>query len=131
MRWNYTTSYTEILYFATLLKEKKGLEGWTDEAILAELETWMRTRCLVPGNQVIYDTLKKERDAYTSAAEFVRTTPICLITPWDEGAYHFTEEDREKIGNGRGLQMIRRIVAIHRYPWRVTHGEVSAEEGMR
>ncbi len=119
MRPIYKTSYTETLYFAGFLKEKNGLEGWTDEAILAELEKWMRARCLVSENQVIYDIIaKKKNDAYTSAAEFVRTTPARLITPWDEGEYHFTEGDREKIGDPAGLYMIRRIVAIHRYPWR-------------
>jgi hypothetical protein len=83
----YKTSYTEILSFAGLLKERKGLHEWTDEAILAELVQWLETRCIVSWNQPIYNALiwkvndpaTQDKSGYYHAAKFVRDLTVSLF----------------------------------------------------
>ena len=83
----YKTSDTEILSFTGLLKERKGLHEWTDEAILAELVQWLETRCIVSWNQPIYNALiwkvndpaTEDRRGFYRAARFVRDLTVSLF----------------------------------------------------
>jgi hypothetical protein len=87
MRYIYKNTYTETILFAGFLKQKKGIYGWTDDAIFAALTKWLPTRCIVSGNQPIYDALvahandsaTQDKSGFYHAAKFVRSLNACLF----------------------------------------------------